>query len=341
MSPFWTAQLIGWGMYVLVNHVLAIGSLSDPSLAGHAVHLGQKLIKGGIGLAMSLVLDAIYRGIWHRQWSLWRLAVVAAVASTALGWAWFVLTRLSYRQSPFGLERESLPYHLALLAWSALWLTVSYRRELEVETERALRATALASEAQLRMLRYQVNPHFLFNALNSIRALIDEQPARARKMVTRLAELFRYSLLDTGGARVPLGEELQAIRSYLAIQKIRFEERLEVSLQISAAAEAVLLPSFLIHPLVENAVKYGLDTSDLPLRVTVRAEVEHGRLRVEVSNSGRLVSPAEHAASVLPRGTGTGLANIRERLRQAYPGDHHLDLREHDRRVIATLEVPA
>jgi LytS/YehU family sensor histidine kinase len=187
------------------------------------------------------------------------------------------------------------------------------------------------------MLRYQVNPHFFFNSLNSIRALIDESPERAREMVTQLSELFRYSLLDE--TETSLGDELGAIRNYLAIQKIRFEDKLEVVYEIETSAEAVRLPSFLIHPLVENAVKYGLHTSPPPLRIVVRAGVRDGVLGVEVKNTGRLANGARLDGPVL--GTGTGLHNIGERLRQRYSGRHSFDLGEADGWVTARLEIPA
>ena len=340
MNPFWIAQGLGWALYVLANYLVSIWLVVEPSSGAYLVLFGQKLIKGGLGLGISLILYALYSRLWARRWPLWSLTLVGGVATSFLGVVWLALTRLAYRQEPFaavGFHRDALAHVFVLVAWSAIYFTARYRGELAAETERALRATALANEARLRMLRYQVNPHFFFNALNSIRALIDESPARAREMVTQLSELFRYSLLDQ--EETTLGEELGAIRNYLTIQKIRFEEKLEISYQVDPAAEGVRLPSFLVHPLVENAVKYGLHTSPAPLRIVIAAELRDGKLMIEVRNSGRLGKGAPLDPPVL--GTGTGLANIAERLRQRYAGRHHFDLDENAGWVSARLEIPA
>jgi hypothetical protein len=340
VSPFWSAQLVGWSLYVVINYLVSFGALAEPTAAAHVVLFGQKLIKGGIGLGMSLILALLYRRLWPRRWSIWPMALAGVAASLALGWIWTVLVRLAYLQTAFGgtFRHDYLTFTAALMAWTALYYSVNYRRELAAETERALRATALANEARLRMLRYQVNPHFLFNSLNSIRALIDEDPERARAMITELSEFFRYSLLDPQGADTTLSDELAAIRNYLAIQKIRFEEKLEVDLCVSPQAEAAQLPSFLVHPLVENALKYGLKTSPMPLRIAIVAEVVDGRLCVEVANTGHLVPESGKPNGA---GTGTGLSNVRERLRHTYPGRHAFALDERDGWVRARLEVPS
>jgi hypothetical protein len=199
----------------------------------------------------------------------------------------------------------------------------------------ALRALLLATEARWQMLRYQVNPHFLFNALNSSRALVDEEPGRARQMITELADFFRYSLLETQARDVPLGDELRAIRSYLEIQRIRFEERLCVSFDVEPRAEEVRLPGFLIHPLVENAVKHGLDTQKGRVELRIRAALVGDRLEVEVANTGRWLAAREPGVA----GTGTGLANVRERLAHAFPGRHRFELREDAGWVRASLSV--
>ncbi len=335
VSPFWIAQFLGWGLYVLGNFIFSLGLVAESTLAAHVILLGQKLIKGAIGLGASLVLHRALGVLWRRRVSLVTLGLASLAGSLLLGAIWLFLVRLAYRQPPLGagFARDVLTHVFVLVAWCAIYVTVRTRDELAAERERALRADAAAGEARLRMLRYQVNPHFFFNALNSIRALIDESPARARETVTRLAELFRYSL--EGQEEATFGDELAAIRNYLAIQKIRYEDQLEIVEEIDDAALPVPMPSFLVHPLVENAVKHGLRTSALPLRLELRAAVTDGRLVREVHHGGRL------AGENLEDGTGTGLANIGERLRERYPGRHDLRLSEEDGGVTARLEIPA
>jgi two-component system, LytTR family, sensor kinase len=330
---FWTAQLLWWGFYVVVFHVASIPGLTDPSLHGHLVHLGQKLLKAGAGFAASLALYALYaRGALRL-----RLPVLGACAfavSFVLGVAWELAARAMYLQPIFDdqLWRASLLPTFVLTAWSALYFSFVYRDRANAESERALRATALATAAELAMLRYQVNPHFLFNSLNSLRALIDENPAAARTMVTQLAELFRHSLRTTRD-ELTVDDELTAVRHYLDIQKIRFDDGLETDVRCDGDAARTALAGFLIHPLVENAVKYGLETSDRPLRVAVAVARRGDQLEVEVRNTGRwLDDGARHGA-----GTGTGLRNLRARLAHLYPDRHALDVGEHDGEVRARL----
>src|SRR5262249_40309916 len=180
------------------------------------------------------------------------------------------------------------------------------------------------------------NPHFLFNSLNSLRALIDENPAAAREMVTQLAELFRHSL-RTAREALTVGDEVTAIRNYLDIQKIRFDEGLDATVDVDAAAAATQLAGFLIHPLVENAVKYGRETSDKPLRVRVCVRRDGNQLDVLVTNTGRWLDDGARDGA----GTGTGLRNLRARLAHLYPGRHALEVGAADGGVRArlTLEV--
>lgn len=344
---FWIAQLLWWSFYVVVFHLASLPSLADPSLHGQLLHLGQKLLKAGAGLGCTLVLYALYARVALR-WRLPALGLAAFSASLVLGVAWELATRAMYLQPVLDdlLLRASMLPTFTLLAWSALYVSFVYRDRANAESERALRATALATEAELAMLRYQVNPHFLFNSLNSLRALIDENPAAARAMVTQLAELFRHSLRTTRD-ELTVADEVAAIRHYLDIQKIRFEDGLEAEVVVDEAAARTALAGFLIHPLVENAVKYGLETSDRPLRVRVAIRRRGARLEAEVSNTGRWLDDGAKNGG----GTGTGLRNLRARLAHLYPGRHHLELGEvaaaHDRgagprrvRALLTLEVP-
>src|SRR5206468_3138547 len=129
-------------------------------------------------------------------------------------------------------------------------------------------------------------PHFLFNALNSLRALIGEDSCKAREMVTELSGFLRYSLLPASVADVALGEELASLRQYLAIEQIRFERALDVTFSVEPAAERYRVPSFLLHPLAENAIKFGVRTSPMPLRLRVSARVAGNGLLIEMANTG-------------------------------------------------------
>jgi hypothetical protein len=223
-----------------------------------------------------------------------------------------------------------------LVLWSALYFGVKFWQEWMVEKGRADKAKALAETAQLQMLRYRMSPHFLFNTLNSIRALISENKAAAKTMVTELSEYLRYSLVSKKYESVPFKDEAESVRHYLTIQKMRYEDKLEVSMEVDPEAEEYPVASFLLHPLVENAIKYGLSTSPLPLRIRVKAGVERGRLRVDVVNSGSWVEPA---AREKDRAVVKGLDNVRRRLAETYPGKHQLEVCQEEGSVHVRLTI--
>lgn len=216
---FWIAQLLWWGFYVAVFQLAALPGLVDPTLRGQLIHLVQKIAKASVGCGASLVLYLLYLR-WAPRLRLPVLGACAIGASFVLAMGWEIVARTLYRLPVINAQlfRDAILPTFVLTAWSALYFSFVYRDRANAETERALRATALATEAELAMLRYQVNPHFLFNSLNSLRALIDENPAAARTMVTQLAELFRHSLRTTRDD-LTVGDEITAIRNYLDIQK--------------------------------------------------------------------------------------------------------------------------
>ncbi len=153
-------------------------------------------------------------------------------------------------------------------------------------------------------------------------------------MIGELSELLRHSLANGKAGDAPLSDELEAARNYLEIEKIRFEEKLIVSFDVEPRAGAFRVPSMLIHPLVENAVKYGMQTSPMPLRVEVNARADNGALRLEVINTGKWI---ERSANVA--GANVGIENARQRLRQAFPERHRFDVFEREGRVHAVMEV--
>ena len=157
-----------------------------------------------------------------------------------------------------------------------------------------------------------MNPHFLFNAHNSIRSMILLDKDRAWQMITELSEFFRYTLLNFNKVTASLDEEIKAVDNYLHIERIRFGDSLSVSFQIDDAARKCSVPAFLFQPLVENAIKYGMQTSALPLQVLVSITLQEGTLSIDVSNTGKLLANAAHDGQ--DEVHGTSLENIRQRL---------------------------
>lgn len=234
----------------------------------------------------------------------------------------------------------SLTFQGGLASGTTLFLVscvsfgLDYWRQAALERENAREAKSLAHQAQLRMLRYQLNPHFLFNTLNAIRGLILEDPHRSRRMVSELADFLRYSL-DGPGSEGTVGEELEAIENYLAIQRTRFENHLDAGIHADPSALAIALPSFLIHPLVENAVKHGMKTGVMPLKLRIVITRMDQTLNVRVSNSGQLVPKHDHSYE----DTGIGLKNIIERLELAFPARYSFQVEEKDGWVTAEIAL--
>ena len=207
------------------------------------------------------------------------------------------------------------------VAWSAFYLAMRAQAEALGARRRAAEAESAAQAAQVRALRYQVNPHFLFNTLNSLSSLVmSKRPQEAEEMILKLSNFFRTSLSLDPSADVTLAEEIDLQRLYLDIEKVRFPKRLKVEIDVPADLEDARVPGLILQPVVENAIKYGVSSAREPvvLRITAR-EAGPGRFTIEVTNSASS-TPARKRGSQASPGTGVGLANVCQRL-QARFGD--------------------
>ena len=340
---FWTYQIAGWLVYYAAIYITFLSVAAE----GNFLRLAWvKLFRVVVGFGLTLVLWRIYRLMVHR------LSIAATVATVValcviFGIVWTGLDNAySSFLSPDNYDpiaslhrapRAVLDYAMTLMAWSAIYFGVKYWQRWRDERESALRSTALANKAQLEMLRYQINPHFLFNALNSIRASIDEDAERAKRMITQLSEFLRYSLLHEGEKLTTLREEMEAVRNYLAIEKIRFEEKLDVRYDIDPRAEDFRLPGFILNPLVENAVKHGSRNGG-PLTIEIDAHVNGRGLEIEVRNSGSLAN-GNGNGNGNGDGNGIGLANVRERLERQFGPLGRFAIEQRDGEVVARIEV--
>jgi two-component system LytT family sensor kinase len=182
----------------------------------------------------------------------------------------------------------------------------------------------MAHEAQLKMLRYQLNPHFLFNTLNAISTLVlEENTELANRMVTKLSNFLRYSLDNDPMQKITLEQELTALNLYLDIEKVRFEERLTLEVSIEERANDALIPSLLLQPLIENAIKYGIARAEGGGHLSISAKVFAGDLLIELSDDG---PGCELIDGHVPGSNGVGLSNTRERLANLYGAEHSIKL---------------
>jgi two-component sensor histidine kinase len=209
--------------------------------------------------------------------------------------------------------------------------------EIAQQRRRRDELALIARDAQLRALRGQLNPHFLFNSLNSLRSLIAENPDRAASMVTGLSELLRYSLTADRKDTVPLADEIRVIDEYIALERARFEDRLRVEQQIDPLALSMPVPPMIVQTLVENAVKHGVATLPRGGVVRLEAGLQDRTLRIVVTNTGRFEPSADEP--------GFGLQNAAERLRLMYQGVASLRIDglmndSGEQRTVATLTLP-
>jgi two-component sensor histidine kinase len=333
---YWTFQLAGWGALALFN-----------SVYGGSSQLRIVVTIACWGSLGGLLLSHLWHGILRRRgwaadglrWSriVPSLVLLAAVQTASVTAAFHVMYPPGTIRGLAWLPGALLFWFGVFLTWTVFYFTaLSLRRATHLEAE-TLRLQLHGREAELRALQAQVNPHFFFNSLNSVRALIFEDREAAAHMVDQLAGLMRHALQSSQHATVPLSAELDAVRAYLAIEQIRFEERLRVSFDIAPGVDHVRVPPMAVQTLVENAVKYGVETSadGGDIRITARrASPADGvaMLQIEVANTGALREPGNS--------TCVGLRNARQRLQLACGERASLALRQQAGWVFATIDLP-
>jgi LytS/YehU family sensor histidine kinase len=225
-------------------------------------------------------------------------------------------------------------------AWSAFYIAMLAQAQALGAQRRVAEAESAARSAQVRALRYQVNPHFLFNTLNSLSSLVmSGRPHEAEEMILKLSTFFRSSLSLEPSADVTLAEEIALQRLYLDIERVRFPKRLQVEIDVPAELENALLPALVLQPLVENAIKYAVSPSRSKVLLRIAAyPAGPGRFTIEVTNSGTL----RKTRGASPEGTGVGLTNVCQRLRARFGGDAHCEFgasEDGGYRVVMTLPL--
>ncbi len=333
-QAYWLCQVIGWGIYSAIGVGIVIQQTGWRASVARGYFF---YFLYSIGLT-----DQLRREIRRRSWlngparrvflRLFLAAITVGSIQALLIFSFALTTepRDSEFFHPASVLGAWLGTTYATGAWIGLYVRITARRrrrEKETQLQLALR------EAELRALEAQVNPHFLFNCLNSIRALVVESPPRAQDMITRLANILRYNLHRGRGHTVPLSAELEAVSDYLALESVRFESRLRVEFAIDADTKVVAIPPMLLQTLIENAVKHGIAPLPGGGELGIHASLAEGILTVEVENTGALREPKTDA----PR---LGLSNVRERLRVLYGDRASLQLQERNGRVVATLRIP-
>ena len=341
-----------WGIWALMGLYMASWDLALYPSASLVRLLVMNLLQNGTWglLGLFLLWLANHRPIesfaWS-QWRVWGLHLLASVAVAAFGlfvaYLISLLVQSGEMKQPLDMAmvRKGLPrfyrayFHTNLLF---MWAVVAafhglkiYRKYKSREVEAARLETRFA-EAQNLALRMQLQPHFLFNTLNSIAALVHSNPDGADEMISRLGDFLRATLDAPHEQLISLRRELAFIQDYLAIEQIRFQERLRVELQVPSDLLDLRLPSFILQPLVENALKHGLVDRPQGVTIHLRARKEADNLVLEIQDDGE---------GYLPGREGVGLANVRSRLGLLYKGRYQMEIMgAPGRGTLVTLRLP-
>jgi two-component system, LytTR family, sensor histidine kinase AlgZ len=332
LPSFWLTLLIGWLPIVLGTAVAAATVLGSPNqLAQHAMLLVSCLLP-------SVPLCLIQRTLWRRH-ATWRrcvavllpLSFLLAFASTAV-----IIGLASQLGAHVGALRGAFRWSFVFASMDIVWfvliglcavyMVIGYYVSMQDERMRAMAAAGLARDAELRALRYQLQPHFLFNTLNAISTLVvEERTQDATRMIARLGDFLRATLEDNGAHEVALADELSLTEHYLDIEKARLGDRLAIGLQVGPDALRGAVPYLLLQPLVENAIRHGIaprrDGGCLDIKVIRVAE----RLHIHLRNDGSAVAVTNSLSSTTAS-LSVGLRNVRERLQHLYANDHAFEL---------------
>lgn len=339
---YWLFQIGGWGLFWLV---LTLGSLTSDS---SETAVQQDLITQSLFVVSFVVCSHLLRVLvlYLRHLNTTRarfifgliVAVVMTSAAVIGPWVyWGVLhAEAADLQKGPGQVFQFLVFlfgvSLMLSVWICFYFGYHYFRRYQQSIVERLQLDAAVKEAELRALRAQVNPHFFFNSLNTLRALIPRELERPREAVTLLADLLRASLTVGQRRVVTLAEELETVKNYLALEQLRFETRLRVHLQIAPAALGLRLPPFVLQTLVENAIKYGVSPFEDGGDVIITSEEHQGELSLTVRNRGVL---AKGSASI-----GMGLKNARSRLQLVCGPAANLSVTQDSDDVVARVIAP-
>jgi two-component system LytT family sensor kinase len=321
---FWMLQTAGWTGYFILR---SLGGIAN---AMGLLFVVPTALSTATGYSLTLLMAAAYRRLIQQKpvvtWSVSIIIVLIASAAFSTIEVWAHATFYRPGSPPEGAQfLGAILLDFALLAaWSSLYFGINFYLLLEEKSDQMQRLEVQASTAQLAMLRYQLNPHFLFNTLNSISTLVLlKQTERANIMLSRLSSFLRYTLVNEPMGQVTLEQEVETLKLYLEIEKMRFEDRLRPRFEVEPGVERAHLPSLLLQPLVENAIKYAVTPKEEGAEIAVEARLVGERVQITVLDTGPGVSEG------VPRSiesTGVGLANIRDRLAQAYGANHRFDI---------------
>lgn len=347
-KQFWTLQCIGWiGYALLVFMAIVRPQFPNPSfnLLGELINLA---IETTSGFLLSFLQWLLIRAIVHLP--LRRVLMLSFISAGVMGLVFNIIKLASYKTIVYHQvwyeQLDMLEFGgwflfsvTTMFVWTAIFFIMLYNTRLQREHDRLLRAQNAAKEAQLQMLRYQLNPHFMFNTMNAISTLIYKKENQiAGDMLDQVCSFFRYTLDQNASPASTLNKEIELLELYLSIEKVRFGAKLNVEINVPKTTLMARVPSLFLQPIVENAIKYGVETRKDNGQVTISADLllrgKKNYLRLEVIDNGEDQS-GEHVP-----GFGIGLKNTRERLASLFNNDFQLTISHSQTGTNVVMELP-
>jgi two-component sensor histidine kinase len=313
---FWQIQIIGWGGFYLFTLLESIHNFLTKR-----VYIDEQTVPIVLMFVGSFALRPFCRWLLRQSQS-WiafeaKAAAAAMVTSIPVAYGSGLVLR-NFHPVPWHAVVAILMWSFfVLFMWCSLYFSIKQWQQASMEKERLLRAESEVREARLLALRYQLNPHFLFNSLNAVSTLVlDGNAPAATRMLAQIGDLLRTSLDSEVTAEVALSQELAFTEGYLAIEQTRLGERLQIDMAVPLETRDALVPNMLLQPLVENAVRYGVASLVEGGRIAIKSAVRADRLRIVIVNSGRRGEGEQNK-----NGNGIGLGNTEERLKTLYGTD--------------------
>lgn len=332
---YWSLQIGGWILYAIFM-VFGASLVNENFTASLATPI---IIEAGFLLAITHV----YR-LYSKQWEwltldvsklLPRVLLLILVMALVV---YFFRVLVSYFLGLYtpdlltvgNVFGNATGNFIILLVWSSVYFAYHYFERYN----QSLKYEAAMNEMRLNQLKSQLNPHFIFNALNSIRALVDEEPVKSKRAINHLSNILRSTLAADKKKLTSLGEELGTVKDYLAMESIRFEERLETSFEVEEETENVLVPPLMIQTLVENSIKHGISKLKKGGQVSIKTYLKNGSLKIEIGNSGYFRPSVKNSS-------GYGIKNTKQRLALIYGESATFDIHNiNDDTVLTTIKIP-
>lgn len=341
-SLFWKLQIAGW---LAFGATRALNSFALGDDINFQIIVAASVISGFI---ITVILRLIYRKLRQSNLpaSTMVLSVITCIVISAIILSvidiWIVVQIYFIDLQVNEFAGRTLYDVFVLLIWTGAYFIINYHFLLLEQKEMTLQAVAQAHQSQLQMLRYQLNPHFLFNTLNAISTLVlGEQTKEANGMLTKLSAFLRFSLVNQPQQKITIEEEVYALWLYLDIEKVRFQDRLKTDFNVTEEANHALIPSLLLQPLIENAIKYAIAPMENGGIISLNVEKNDNRLSITMCDNGPGLNETGEKPIYDEKSSGVGLANTKNRLKELYPSDHNIDIKNREEGgVKISIDIP-